>query len=65
MRLLLLVLQTRYIPQHEVVLIQELATYLSWRQWSKLGLEITKAFVVGMYVNLVWSSKDMKPLLQG
>ena len=40
------------------------ATRLSWCQRSRTRLKITKAFVVGVHMHLLWSSKWMTPLLQ-
>ena len=58
-------LETRHVRQYEVVFLEELGlACLSWCQQSRTHFEIAKAFVVGVYVYLLWSSKKMKPLFQ-
>ena len=52
------ILKTRYIPQCGVVLLEKLRpTCLSWCQWSRTRLKITKAFAVSDHMHLLWLSK--------
>ena len=52
------ILKTRYIPQCEVVFLEELGpACLSWCQGSRTFLNITKTFVVGVHIHLLWSLK--------
>ena len=52
------ILKTRYIPQCEVVLLEKLRpTCLSWYQWSRTRLKITKALAVSDHMHLLWLSK--------
>ena len=53
------ILRTWHVPQCEVVFVEELRlTCLSLCQRSRTRFEIAKAFVVGVYVYLLWSSKE-------
>ena len=50
--------RARYVPQRQVVFFEELGpSCLPWRQRSRTCLEVSKTFVVSVYVHLLRSSK--------